>query len=172
MTAPRAALAIIAVSTLTLAGALAFQYVGGLAPCTLCHWQRYPYVIEIGIGALMLSLGRDASVLPAQRSLLALSAVVFLAGTGVAGFHVGVEHAWWQGLQSCGGQIEGASLSINALRALLLNTGVVRCDQVPWQLFGLSLAGFNFLLSLAFSAMAGFGTWRLTAAVRSASMDR
>ncbi|MET4700717.1 disulfide bond formation protein DsbB [Constrictibacter sp. MBR-5] len=134
-------------SAVILGSALASQYVGGLSPCELCIWQRWPYVATIVLGLAAAAVRRAA-----RRALLALAGLVFLAGAAVAAFHVGVEQHWWQGLQSCGGNLPQAR-TVEELRAALLQQPVVRCDEIAWSLFGISMAGWNFLLSLGLAAL-------------------
>ncbi|AZL57532.1 disulfide bond formation protein B [Tabrizicola piscis] len=135
-----------------LAGAFAFQYIGGLAPCQLCLWQRWPHAAAILIGAVVLLTG--------WRPLAWLGALAALATAGIGLFHVGVEQLWWEGLASCtAGSITGISA------ADLLNPAVdvaapVRCDAIAWAMFGISMAGWNALLSLGLA-----GVW-VAAALR------
>lgn len=128
-------------SAALLLGALAFQYVGGLAPCKLCYWQRYPHALAIAIGVLALWLGR--------RTLAWLGALAALATAGVGLYHTGVERGWWEGPTSCSGA--GAGLGGLNGSDLLSTDGpvnVVMCDQVAWQMFGLSMASWNMVASL------------------------
>lgn len=146
-------MAAFAASLAMLAGAWTFQYVGGLQPCTLCLYQRWPYWAAMGIAVVGVLAARRLG----RRGIAALAgagALVFLAGGAIAGFHVGVEQHWWEGLASCGGgaHLNDPNLSIEELRALLFATPVVRCDEVPWSLFGISLAGYNLIASLALAA--------------------
>lgn len=134
-------------SAALLGGALAFQYLGGYAPCVLCHWQRYAHAAAIVFAFAALLLPR------VRLPLLALAGLAEFAGMGVAGFHVGVEMHWWQGTAECGSAVGGAS-SIEELRARLLAQPVVRCDEVAWSLFGVSMAGYNFLASLGLGVLA------------------
>jgi len=165
---PLAPLAALTASGALLGGAWAFQIFGGLAPCELCLWQRWPYWIVI-VGALLaLPVARRLS--PAGlAALLALFGLVWLAGAAVAGFHVGVEHHWWQGLAACSGGGVDAGASFQDLKAQILAAPVVRCDDVPWSLFGISLAGYNFIAAagLGFVGLATaahlIGTRRATA---------
>lgn len=142
--ARRAPLWIMAASALVLLAALGFQYLGGLAPCALCHYQRWAYVAAIVI----------AGVAPygiARRSLVALCGVVFLAGAAVAFYHVGVEAQWFAGPAACSGPTS-AAITVEELRQALLAQPVVRCDEVAWSLFGISMAGYNLIVSLALAA--------------------
>ena len=124
-----------------LLGAFGFQYIGGLAPCQLCLWQRWPHAAAVLIGLLALWLGSRA--LPYLGSLAALTT----AGIGV--FHVGVEQKWWEGLASCtAGSISGLS-GADLLNPDVVIAAPVRCDEIAWQLMGISMAGYNVLISLA-----------------------
>lgn len=156
----------LAASTAMLGGAWAFQIFGGLQPCPLCLYQRWPYWIVIAGAGLALLAGRRLA--PAGRAAFAgLCGAVFLAGAGVAGFHVGVEQHWWEGLSTCGsGGLDDPNMSIAELKAKLFATPLVRCDDVPWSLFGISLAGYNLIASLVLagaSAWAARAFWRQTA---------
>lgn len=142
-----------------LGGALAFQYLGGLAPCPLCIWQRWPWAAAILLGLAALVLARGRADL-AARAALALGGLAVLAGAGIAGFHVGVEQGWWQGTAACEGRVFEPGLTIEELRRRLMAAEVVRCDEVPWSLFGVSMAGYNMVISL------GIGALSLLAAVR------
>src|SRR5690606_37216698 len=101
---PRTAAAlIVAIGVFALAAAFAFQHLGGLAPCILCIWQRYPYAIAIGLGALAFALAGRPGV---ARALIALAGLVLLADAAIAAFHVGVEQGWWQGTAGCGSTLD------------------------------------------------------------------
>ncbi|SLN09957.1 disulfide bond formation protein B [Ruegeria meonggei] len=122
-----------------LLGAWGFQHLGGLPPCKMCIWQRYPHGAAILIGVLALALPRQV-LLPLLGALAALTT----AAIGV--FHAGVEQGWWEGPTSCtSGDIGG--LSTQELMDQILSAPLVRCDDIPWELFGLSMAGWNAVLS-------------------------
>jgi disulfide bond formation protein DsbB len=122
-----------------MAGALGSQYLGGLAPCEMCLWQRWPHYAAIGLAAL-------AFVLP-QRALVWLAALAILVSGSIGIFHAGVEYHWWEGLTQCS-QVPGSSGSGNIL-ADIMKTPLVRCDQAQWSLFGISLAGYNAMISIS-----------------------
>jgi disulfide bond formation protein DsbB len=131
-----------------LAGAYGFQYFGDLQPCVLCLYQRVPHAAVIGLSLIALVLmPRVAATWAVGGAGLAL-----LIGAGIAGFHVGVEQHWWQGTAECGSTV--AADSVDALRAQLLAQPVVRCDEVPWSLFNVSMAGYNFAFSAALAIFA------------------
>ncbi len=122
-----------------LLGAWAFQYLGGLAPCVMCIWQRWPHVAAVLIGGASLSVG--GVVLPLLGGLASLST----AAVGL--YHTGVERGWWEGPSTCSsGSIEG--LSTGELMDQILNAPLVQCDQVAWALWGLSMASWNAVFSL------------------------
>ncbi|WP_425080590.1 disulfide bond formation protein B [Ruegeria arenilitoris] len=126
-------------SAALLLGAWGFQYLGGLAPCKMCIWQRYPHAAAVLIGAMALALPR-ATLLPLLGALAALTTAVI----GV--FHAGVEQKWWEGPSSCtSGDIGG--LSTEDLMEQIMSAPLVRCDDIPWQILGLSMAGWNAVLS-------------------------
>ncbi len=125
-----------------LLGALAFQHLGGLAPCQMCLWQRWPHAAAALIGLFALALGRwsHGRIMP----WLGMLAVLITAGIG--GYHTGVERGWWAGPSSCSGG-GGNLLRMDG------PLDMVMCDAVAWQMFGLSMASWNMLASLALAAM-------------------
>ncbi|UEM01603.1 disulfide bond formation protein B [Skermanella rosea] len=150
LSAPRLpALLLLGAGIGSLLAAFFFQYVVGLQPCVLCIWQRWPYVAVIILAAAALLLARAPK---ARAALLALCGVALLVGGGIAVFHVGVEQHWWTGTPGCG--VTGTADSVEALRAQIMATPVVRCDEVAWSLFGISMAGYNILISLVLAAIA------------------
>jgi disulfide bond formation protein DsbB len=122
-----------------MAGALGSQYIGGLVPCEMCLWQRWPHYAAIGLAALAFAVP--------QRALVWLAVLAILISGGIGIFHAGVEYKWWEGLTQCS-QIPGASNGGNIL-ADIMKTPLVRCDQAQWSLFGISLAGYNAIISIA-----------------------
>ncbi len=122
-----------------LLAAFGFQHIGGLDPCVLCVYQRWPWVAVAMLGAAAVFLGGN-------RAIMGLSVLVLLAGAGIAAYHVGVEQHWWAGTAECGGQT-GAAQSVADLKRQLLATEVTRCDEVAWSLLGISMAGYNMILS-------------------------
>lgn len=124
-----------------LGGALLSEHVGGLAPCEMCYWQRWPHAAAIGF-ALLAMLFRGAG----SRFFLVLAAQA-IAGSGAIGiFHAGVEYGWWEGLTACATANAGGSTE--DILASIMATPLVRCDVAQWTLFGISLAGYNAILSL------------------------
>lgn len=153
--------AFVALASIAVLGtALASQYIGGLRPCELCYWQRYPYWATIALGALGVAAARRSAKLAA--ALAALAGLVFLAGAGIAFFHVGVEQHWWAGTSACGAT-GGPILSLEDLRRQLEAAPIVRCDEPAWTMLGISMAGYNMLASLALAAIALTGARRIFA---------
>ncbi len=125
-----------------LAGAYYFQYVQGLYPCEMCWWQRYPHFAAIPVAALAY-LNKNSGI---QRVLTALAALAILTSGLIGGYHAGVEYGWWEGLTSCSSTVGAGTSSEDYLKSIL-NAPLTRCDAAPWTLFGISIAGFNFILS-------------------------
>jgi disulfide bond formation protein DsbB len=117
-----------------LGGALVAQYGFGLPPCEMCWWQRYPHIAAIVLALAGWTTRRDP--------LVALAGVAILVSGLLGAFHAGVEYGWWEGPSHC----TGAALGNDPL-ASIMAAPVIRCDVAAWTLGGVSLAGFNFLLS-------------------------
>ena len=131
-------------SAAVLIAALGFQYIGGLAPCKMCLWQRYPHVAAVFVAALFFVFQ--------YRPVAALGATASLATAGIGFYHAGVERSWWEGPNSCtSGAIGG--MSTEDLINQIMAAPMVRCDEIPWALWGLSMAGWNALMSLAFAGL-------------------
>ena len=133
-------------SLMLLLGAFAFEYIGGLAPCKLCIWQRWPHALVIvcaGIG-----LARTD-----KRLWLTGTALSALTTSGIGLYHLGVEQKWWSGPSGCSSQM-GSNLDLSELTDSLLAMPVVKCDEVAWELLGLSMAGWNMVLSAGIALIA------------------
>ena len=153
---------IVAVCLATLGAAFASEIWGGLKPCILCIYQRWAYGVAAGFGVLGLLLGGDPAL---RRLLVALAGLAFLGGAAIAFFHVGVEQLWWRGTDACHAPVFDPDLSLDQLREQMLNTDFVACDVVPWSLFGISMAGYNVIASLALGLV---GLWAARAMGRTA----
>ena len=137
---------VLATSAAALGLAFVAQHVFGLAPCTLCIWQRWPYVLAAVCALLALStpVGRYG-----RTGLMSLAAAAFVAGAGISGFHAGVEYGWWAGLPECGGDGVSPEVSMRDLDAVLSGQErPVSCAEPALVVLGLSMAGWNFLASL------------------------
>ena len=151
-----AALIVAAGGAATILGAYFFQYVLGLNPCPLCLEQRIPYYVAI---PLAVALAAAAYIRWDERIIrigLGLLAIAFLIGAGLGVYHSGVEWKFWAGPQDCSGPINALG-SVNDLMSRLATIKVVRCDEAAWRFLGLSLAGYNVLISLALAAVATWG---------------
>jgi disulfide bond formation protein DsbB len=146
-------------SALVLLTALGFQYLGGLAPCPLCLWQRWPHALAVVLGLLLLALP--------WRVLAGLGCLAMLTGAAIAAWHAGIEWGWWPGPTTCTAPADVSGVSAADLVAQLEAAPVVRCDEAPWRLAGLSMAGWNALISLGLALL-----WARAYASSSASQYR
>jgi disulfide bond formation protein DsbB len=155
-----AALAITGIAVATLAGAWFFELVLDIKPCPLCLEQRYAYYLAVPLGVLVaFAAAKDAprGVLLVGLVVLALAA---LGNAGLGAYHAGVEWKFWEGPTDCTGTI-GNLGSAGSLLQRLDTVKVIRCDEVQWRFLGLSLAGYNVLISLLMAAIAAWGIARL-----------
>ena len=138
----------LALPTALLGGAYISQYVFGLYPCEMCWWQRYPHFAALGLGAL-------SYFMVPGRVWAALAGLAIISSGLIGGFHAGVEYGWWEGITGCSTAPTGIDVSdLNA-------APVIRCDVAPWDLFGVSLAGWNFLISCGGgAAILGFAAYK------------
>ena len=132
------------VPALLLAGAYVSEYGFGLFPCEMCWWQRYPHFAAVALALL-------STVAQPKRLWIALAALAILASGLIGAFHAGVEFGWWEGVTACASHVEAGGDPLEAI----MNAPLVRCDVAPWTLAGISLAGFNAIIS-AVSAVAIF----------------
>src|SRR5258708_33509986 len=140
----------------TILGAYYFQYVMGLRPCPLCLEQRIAFYVSIPLAiAVAIAAGRGARP-PIAAAGLGLIALAMLFNSGLAVFHAGVEWEWWPGPQECSWPLTELSAGGDLLSSLT-NLTIVRCDEAAWRFLGLSLAGYNVLISLALAAIAAWG---------------
>jgi disulfide bond formation protein DsbB len=131
-------------SAATLAAALWLQFVEGLAPCPMCIWQRWPHVAAVVLGAAAAALG--------VRALTALGVLAMAIGAGLGLFHVGVEQKWWEGPSTCAAGPVGG-LSTQELLDRIMAAPLVRCDEIAWQLLGVSMAGWNAILCVGLAGL-------------------
>jgi disulfide bond formation protein DsbB len=150
-----AALVVFAGSTATILGAWYFQYVLGFAPCPLCLEQRLPYYIVIPL-SLLLAI---AAIARAPRPLIIVGFLAIIAAmlcsAALGAYHAGVEWRWWPGPTDCSGPM--SDFTAKSLLDQLRTMRIVRCDEAAWRFLGLSLAGYNALISLALAGMAALG---------------
>ena len=141
-------------SAALLAGAHAFE-AAGYAPCSLCLRQREAHWAIVGISAATIVAGLLRPSLRGWRPAVWLIAVAFLVSAGVAAYHAGVEWKWWPGPSTCAAGPVGP-LAVEDLSAVLSGEKAVRppaCDEAAWTMLGISMAGWNALISLALAAL-------------------
>lgn len=144
----KARLLAVLVPAALLGGAYVAQYGFGLPPCEMCWWQRYPHFAALGLALL-------AFVIPPARLWTVLAGLAILASGMIGGYHAGVEYGWWEGITAC------TAAPVSGIDALDFSTPLIRCDVAPWTLFGISLAGFNFLIStLSGAAVVALAAYR------------
>ncbi|HVY58034.1 MAG TPA: disulfide bond formation protein B [Xanthobacteraceae bacterium] len=158
-TGAAAALVIAAVGAAAILGAYFFQYVVGLAPCPLCLEQRIPYYMAIPLGVIVALAAWNRAPRGVVAAGLAILGIAMLIGAGLGVYHAGVEWKWWQGPLDCSGPIANFGSADNLLRQMQ-TTSVVRCDEAAWRFLGISLAGYNVLISLALAFVALWGIGR------------
>lgn len=123
-----------------LAGAWGSQIWGGLFPCEMCHWQRWPHYAAVVLAALAFAVP-----IRAVRPLVVAAGLAILLSGAIGLFHAGVEYHWWAGITRCTQML--AAGSGEDMLAQIMATPLVRCDAAQWTLFGISLAGWNALFS-------------------------
>ena len=124
------------VPALLLAGAYISEHGFGLFPCEMCWWQRYPHFVAIALALV-------STVVQPKRVWILLAALAILVSGLIGAFHAGVEYGWWQGVTACASHVEAGGDPLEAI----MNAPLVRCDVAPWTMVGISLAGFNAIIS-------------------------
>jgi disulfide bond formation protein DsbB len=154
---PASAAAVIAViGALTMCGFFFFEYVLGDPPCPLCLDQRNAFYASVPLAALLwlgANYGASHKVMVAGFAVIA---AIMLWNTGLSAFHAGVEWKFWPGPADCSGPINSLGSASDMLKKLQ-DIRIVRCDEAAWRLFGISLAGYDVLVSLFLAAVAGWG---------------
>jgi disulfide bond formation protein DsbB len=129
-----------------LAGAYGSQYLGGLAPCEMCYWQRWPHwaAIALALGAILLSALPDRG-----RSLVWLAALAILVSGGIGVYHAGVEAGIFEGITGCSSAASSGSGSAEDMLKSVMGRPMIRCDDIQFQFLGISMAGWNALISIS-----------------------
>jgi disulfide bond formation protein DsbB len=140
---PAKALSLIVPAAL-LAGAYGFELLGGLFPCEMCWWQRWAHMAALAIALIALAGGRRLT--DGGRGLVRLAALAILASGLIGGYHAGVEAGLFEGITQC--TAVDTSGTAQDMLARIMAAPMVRCDQVPWQMWGVSMAGWNAILSI------------------------
>lgn len=153
---PRLAAALVAcLGAATIAGALASEHVYGLVPCKLCLVERQPYYVGVPLALVALLLPVRSSW---RRIALALLTLVFVVSAGLGAYHAGAEWGFWPGPTDCGGGAANAA-DIGGFLHQLENVKVVSCTEAAWRFLGISLAGWNALISAGLAMVAGWGAY-------------
>jgi len=148
-----AGLTIAIIGAAAILGAYFFQYVMKLPPCPLCLEQRIPYYIGIPLALVVaFAASRRAPPLAVELGFMAL-VLIFLYGAGLGVYHAGIEWKFWIGPTECTGTVDPFGKGGDLL-SQIQNTSVVRCDEAAWRLFGLSLAGYNVIVSAVLALIA------------------
>lgn len=151
---PRLAAALVAcIGAATIAGALASEHVYGLVPCKLCLIERQPYYVGVPLAIATLLLPTRG---PWRRIAFVLLALVFLASAGLGGYHAGAEWGFWPGPTDCGGGAANAA-DVGGFLRQLESVHVVSCTEAAWRFAGISLAGWNAVVSAGLALIAGWG---------------
>ena len=141
-----------------LAGAYAFEYVGGLFPCEMCWWQRWAHMAALAFALFAVALGTRLA--DRGRLLVRLAALSILASGLIGGYHAGVEAGLFEGVTQCT-SVQSAATT-QELLAQIMAAPMVRCDQVPWSMWGVSMAGWNAILSILSALVILWLTLRLS----------
>ncbi|MHC2433295.1 disulfide bond formation protein B [Bradyrhizobium sp. USDA 4451] len=153
------ALAIAVIAAATLVGAWFFQLVLEIMPCPLCLEQRYAYYLAVPLGAVVALAAARGAPRPVLLAGLAILGLAALANAGLGSYHAGVEWGFWPGPTDCTGPMVDFGKA-GSLLDQLDKVKVVRCDEVQFRFLGISLAGYNVLISLLMAAIAGWGVMR------------
>jgi len=145
------AFVVTAVGVATIAAALVFQYGLGYVPCALCLLQRWPYYVAAPLGLVAIALAPQPLL---GRALLGALGVVFVVSAGLGVHHAGVEWSWWLGPADCGGAAAPAAASMDQFLAQLETTRVVSCTEAAFRVLGLSMAGWNAVISAGLAGLA------------------
>ena len=126
-----------------LGGAYLSQYAGGLHPCEMCYWQRWPHFFAVAVAALAFLYSAPTRN---ARLLTTLAAIAIAVSGAIGVFHAGVEYGWWQGLTRCS---SGGAMTLDEI----MKVPLIRCDQVQFSFLSISMAGWNAIISLGSAAV-------------------
>ncbi len=136
----------LAIPAVLLAGAYGSQYLGGLHPCEMCYWQRWAHFAALAFALLSLAMQRSADK---GRSFVWLAALAILVSGAIGGYHAGVEAGVFEGFTQCTSAAVGGSDA--ELLGQILAAPIIRCDEVQFRFVGISMAGWNAILSVGFA---------------------
>lgn len=138
----------LAVPVALLAGAYGSQYLGGLHPCEMCYWQRWPHFAAIALALISFAMRGAADK---GRSFVWLAALAIFASGAIGAYHAGVEGGVFEGITQC--SVTAAGGSANDILAGIMNAPLTRCDEVQWSFLGISMAGWNAIVSIGSAAV-------------------
>jgi disulfide bond formation protein DsbB len=147
----RASALVLVTAAATILTALAFEHLGGYAPCPFCLEERYAYYFAVPASAAAIIFVRG-EMTDVARVLLLLIALAFLANMVAGTYHAGVEWKWWPGPGECTGAFD-----LKWAEGGIVDTPVIRCDEASWRFLGLSFAGWNAVVSACLAAIAAYG---------------
>ena len=130
-----------------LGGALGSQYLGGLHPCEMCYWQRWPHGVAIVLAALAFTAPAETW---RSRALVLLAALAIATSGAIGVYHAGIEAKIFEGFTTCTSNVTGATPE--ELLKAIIHAPIIRCDQVQFRFLGISMAGWNAILSLSGAA--------------------
>jgi disulfide bond formation protein DsbB len=157
----RRAIVLFVVAAATIGGAWFTELVLGYAPCKLCLWQRWPYYFALPLAALAYGITGPLQLPHAGRPAFAMLAAIFMVSTALGVHHAGVEWGWWAGPADCGGRVTAGPASASDLLNAMNRTRIVSCTEATLKVLGISLAGWNALISFVLATIAIRG-WRTT----------
>jgi disulfide bond formation protein DsbB len=166
-----AAIMVAAGGAATILGAYFFQYGLGLRPCPLCLEQRIAFYVSIPLAVVVAYLAARKAPSGLVAAGLGAIGLAMLFNAGLALFHAGIEWKWWPGPQECSGPLDDLTKGGDLL-STLTNLTIVRCDEAAWRFLGLSLAGYDVLISLVLAAVAAWGAAAAWRQARSGSCER
>lgn len=141
-------------SAALLAGAYGFQYIGGMEPCDLCWSQRYAHMAVLGLSGAGLLFKKTSQIIP---SSFAWATVIALdVSIAAAGYHTGVEQKWWKGPDTCTSAGLSQDVDMESLFDSMMEAKIILCDEIPWEMFGISMAGYNLLISFGTALLVTF----------------
>jgi disulfide bond formation protein DsbB len=134
-----------------LAAAYGSEILWGLYPCEMCWWQRYAHFAALGFALLSVALRGQPD---RGRSFVWLAALAILVSGMIGGYHAGVEARIFEGFNTCAATATGSSPE--EILAAILKAPITRCDQVQWSMLGISMAGWNAIVSIGFAILIGW----------------
>jgi disulfide bond formation protein DsbB len=150
---------LVIIPTLVICAAWFTELGLGYIPCKLCLWQRWPYYAAIPLAMLAWFTAGPLQLPQAARPSFAMLGAIFMVSVALGVHHAGVEWSWWAGPADCGGRIAAGPASAMDLLKAMEDTRLVSCTSAPFRILGLSLAGWNALISFIMATIAIRG-WR------------